>query len=337
MPAGMLGYATGIYAKTEQEIPKKDAYNFVDISGLGPNVDGAFLEENYCPLHYEKLYPQDAIAEPLRDKASDLLKQEFIKQNLTWKNSYKIVWTSQHYGVPDTSLESINLLRHCKSAHEYLYDNIRDLFEANLDWKLLHHDKGNNPKNCPSEAKHPFTAYIGRYNYLVIRVSAVDDNNDPLGPYLIYPRPLERSINLIRSNRETNQPTSARIFIIPGLTALVAPFSELLHLSTSEPTLRYAKEIAKTKNYQAALEEAQSVGETITEAISIVLAWQYFQTNKLTSRLSQINTLTQHMRTYLPNLNNTLAYTTEYGIQHCYSSYKENPVKFVRKVFKLSV
>ena len=330
--SGTLAYTAGVNAIPKQGFFEEDVHNFADFSGLGPPVEGAFLEDHYCPLHDEKIYSHETIAKPLLDEANNLLKQEFEKQNIAWKDSYKIIWTSQHYGVPDRSLESLNLLRHCKNAHEYLYDNISGLLETNLNWELLYHR--NNLKNCPSDTQQAFTAYVGRYIYLAIRISAVDENNNPQGPYLIYPRPLERSINLIRSSRATNQPTSCKIYIIPGITALISPFSELLHLSTSEPTLHYAEEIAKSKNYQTALEEARTVGETVTEAISIVLAWQYFQTKKRTNRLNQINALTQHMRSYLPNLNNILAFATEYGVQQCYSDYKNSPQKFVRDVFK---
>lgn len=302
-----------------EHLPQSIPLPFVDISGLGPNQEGPYVQDTYCPLHKEKIIDPRAVPEKQHRAAEQFLKQEFAHQGLDWPDSFTTVWTSQHYGVPDDSGYSGALLVYCEQVQNYLYANLTGLFPQKPAWSLL------TPDNCPERVGESFQAFVGRFTYLIIRVKVSDASNIIHGPCLINARPLERSLNFISSDAASYIPKKSVIYIIPGLTALCSPFSELLHTSSNEAALRYANELENNTDAASAREQARIFVETITEAISITMTRQYLQTHKYLKRLEQLGVLAQHMYNYLPDLDTALAYCHEYGPQACFDEFKANP------------
>lgn len=294
--------------------------SFVEVSGLGPPQVPEIVENNFCPLHHEKLIPVEAIPEAQRNTTKQLLKKELELNGTRWDNSFSVIWTSQHYGVPDESFISYELLEYCISAQEYLYRNLNGLFSIKPSWNIL-----KPPKNCPDLSGNTFTAFVGRYTYLVIKVNAVNQNGDALDPYLINIRPLERSLNFIAADPLTYRPKKSTIYIIPGLTALCSPFSELLHLSTNQAALAYSVQLANEQDYLSAQAEARLFSETVTEAMSHTLARKFLEDTKNVKHLKQLNTLQQHMSEYLPDLEVAIGYCLDQGIQKCFDSFLNDP------------
>lgn len=326
LAAGALTTFTGIACpKTKRQSPftPRNHLSFVDVSGLGPPQDPNTVETGYCALHTEKRIPLEAISAEQRAEAQAMLQQELAQMGITWDASFSVAWTSQHYGVPDDSPMCKQLLDYCLNAQDFLYCNINGLFTVRPEWSLL-----SQHGSCPTINTAAFKAYIGRFTYLVIRVTAFNANGEMLDPYLINIRPLERSLNFISADPETYLPKRSTIYIIPGLTSLCSPFSELLHLSTNQAAIRYGDQLAEDLEYLEALEQARLLGETVTEAMSITLAHQFLQENKRSDRLDQLRTLAQHMCDYLPELDAALGYCHNKGVQTCFDTFTHDPAMF---------
>lgn len=299
---------------------QRDAFRFVDVSGLGPEQTGEYVENSYCPIHKEKSIMAQAISAQCLEDSRNMLMQEFKKNNIPWKSSYDIVWTSQHYGVADTSGIATDLLFHCRMMHEYLYSNIDQLSDIKINWEYF-------PAagKCSHVGLANFSAYVGRYTYSVIRVHVADENRQYKGPYSIYSLPLERSLNYISSTGEDYKANQSTIYIIPGLTSLISPVSELLHISTTGPSLAYVRQLEILCDPIEAQQLARQFTETIIEAISITLVNQYLHTLELSNRVNQLVTLAQYISEYLPLLSNALSFCREQGVQECFNAFQENP------------
>ena len=319
-------------AKIQSRSTTMDPLSFIDISGLGPPQEAKIVEDSFCPLHREKIILNEAIPVTQRDAAETLLKQEFSKSDQQWQDSFAIVWTSQHYGVPDTSGICCQLLAYCRNAQEFLYSNVKGLFQIKPAWSLLSHEI-----NYPQVDGHSFRALVGRFAYLVVRIKILNANNEIQDPYMISACPLERSLNFISADPKTYTPKNSTIYIIPGLTSLISPYSELLHISQNEPTLRYTRELAKNHDEIAAQELARQFCETITEAMSITLTRQALQNNQYVGRMEQLSTLTQHMNEYLPDLEAALAYCHDQGVQECFDTFQKNPGLLRKKILEYRV
>jgi len=320
---GALTSFTGIAlpkAQSPSPMSPPNPLSFVDVTGLGPPQKPSTIEDEYCPLHKEKIIPGEAIPLPQYNAAQEMLKQELALTGVPWEDSFTVTWTLQHYGVPDESTIIDQLLEYCVLAQDFLYRQVQGLFSAKPTWSVLAR-----LENCPSLSGRSFRAYVGRFTYLVIRVKAQNKNGEILDPYLINVRPLERSLNFISADSRTYIPQKSAIYIIPGLTSLCSPFSELLHLSTNQAAIGYGTQLAEDMELAEAQEQAHLLSETVVEAMSISIAQQFLQNNRHNNRLQQLSTLAQHMYEYLPDLDVALAYCLSQGPQECFDRFKTDP------------
>jgi hypothetical protein len=315
--------------KQPSQLPRIQPLSFVDVSGLGPPQAGEFVENTYCPLHKEKIVPNAAIPLSQRNSVESQLKQELAKAGTPWDSTFKVLWTSQHYGVPASSPLSEQLLNYCMRAEDFLHRRVEGLLPVAPAWQALHQGA------CPEVNGNSFKAFVGRYTYLIIRIQAVNANNEPQIPYLIDACPLERSLNFICADPKTYLPNKSTIYIIPGLTSLCSPFSELLHLSTNQPALRYSKQLAENTDNLTAQEQGCLLGETVTEAMAIVLAQEFLQANHYVQRLDQLHILAQHIHEYLPHLDKALAFCYRQGVQECFDTFRQDPELLNKKIHQI--
>ena len=301
---------------------KPDPLDFIQLDGLGPEQAGELIETRYCPLHKSRTIPREAISPEQYQATKQQLIREFNNQGQTWKPEYTVAWNSQHYAVPDHSSHCRHLLEYCQQVQRHLYQHIPGLFPLDLSWQLLDAD-------CAEPAGNAFRAFVGRYTYMVMRVVALDKLGNIVPPYLIHASPLERSLNFIRSERKKYTPIASTIYIIPGLTALSAPFSEILHISTNAPTLHLARHLSTSHNLDAqATETAREFGELVTEALSIQCAYHYLHQIKRKDKLPQLSTLNQHLSAYLPHFAQMQAHIRQLGLINAYHSFRDSPVGF---------
>ena len=287
--------------------------------------------QQHSALHKETVLPAKNIEQSDYQNTVSLLKKVLADQGIAWKKTNRIVWTYQHYGVSDSSIHSNRLLSYSKMAQDYLYDHVSGLMEINLDWNLL--TKQHNRSFIDTKG---YKALVGKHTYLVYRVNAVDEEGVQILPGIVNIMPVERSINYIIDD-DKHKPTSSTIFVIHGLTSLIAPFAELIHLSTHQPTLRYATKLMTAPSLGEA--DAQMVvriyGESISEAAGILLALSFLQKYGRTDEQSIVKALSQNIIQY-PLVQGAMTYMRKNGIQQVLDAYSEHPGGVMKEIKEIN-
>lgn len=299
-----------------------DPYSFADQNGLGPVIDAPVVERDYCPLHREKNLPSSVANSPEFHGAKEALKYAFLDEGRTWDDSYTISYTFQHYGFCDRSIHCQRLLKYCETTHEYLYDQIDGLVDVDLKWDHL-----GLHSECANRGHENFSARVGKHTYYVVRVSAVNGAGLIKDPYVVTASPVDRAINSTRVNPDYT-PAGNDIFVIQGATSLLAPFSELIHLSTNAAALRYADELAPRFDTDDARQQARMLGEAVTEAAAILLASRFLRRQRKDQRLQAISHIAHNLSGRLALLPGAMAFMNKIGIQEALARYTDDPAGF---------
>ena len=331
-PAALsLAAPNNLLAMTDVRRTKNvDYFEFVDRNGLGPRVDAPTVEEFFYPLHCEQKISAQLYQPNEVEMIKSILKSEYEREGYDWDDSYELSYSYQHFGVHDNSSDASKLLlSYCERVFDYLYSRLDGLFNVDMSWQLL-----------PSET-HPestkdnvFQGKIGRYTYYVMRVYVDHSELDGL-PSLINAQPLERAIHYIVDG-EFYLPKRATLYVIPGQTSLVAPFSELLHLTFHAPSQSYANKLAETISQQEAQQSALDAGETINEATAIVLAREYIEKYGASERIVTIDNMARSLNSRFEDLNGAIAYINQNGLQKSLDTYLDNPGKYMKLVSSVS-
>lgn len=304
-----------------------DHWAFVDREGLGPRVDAPTVEKFFYPLHSEQSITTQIYQSNEIEMIKSVLKSEFEREGYDWDDAYELSYSYQHFGVPDDSSYGPQLLSYCERVYDFLYSSLDGLFNVDMAWELL-----------PSESYQEsvgdkiFRGNVGRYTYYVMRVYVDHPELDGL-PSLINAQPLERAIHYIVDG-EFYLPKRATLYVIPGQTSLVAPFSELLHLTFHAPSQGYAKELSKTLPEDEAQQNALDAGETINEATAIVLAREYIEKYGASERMTTIDNMAYSLTNRFGHLEGAIAYINTNGLQKSLDTYLENPGEFMNLISK---
>ncbi len=303
-----------------------DRFSFADQDGVGSNPGAEIFNNQYFPLHQEKPLPLYMLDNnDYRDTIS-LLKNMYAREGKQWKESSKVLWTFQHYGVSDLSSHSDKLLKYCLSVQDYIYSIVPGVFKEGVTWDFL--KKGN---IISSVNNIGFRGFVGKNTYLVYRVNIADEEGFIMEPGIVNVMPVDRAIHFIRSN-SFNVPTSSTIYVIHGATSLVAPFSEQVHLVTNEPSLSYTDKLLASLNREDAHRLGRIYGETITEAAGITLALDYMRKYGSAERLNAISNNLRNLSTRFPLMHNAIDYMRQQGVQRALSNYIENPDQLIKKI-----
>ena len=299
--------------------------------GLGPLIDELTLMQKYCALHKETVLPANRVEQSDYQRSVALLKKVLADQGVRWKKSNRIVWTYQHYGVCDPSIHSNRLLSYSKLAQEYLYNQVSGLMEVNIDWSLLlkHHTRS-------FVDTKEYRGLVGKHTYLVYRVSGVNEEGIQIQPGLVNVAPVERAINYIIDD-VYHKPTSSTIFVIHGSTSLISPFTEIIHLTTHQPTLRLTGELVTSLGEDDAQRMGRVYGESITEAAGSLLALSFLQKYGNTKEKSTVRAVSQNISNQFPLVQAVMAYMNQNGVQQVLGAYSENPGGVVKEIKKMAV
>ncbi|MGD8591723.1 MAG: hypothetical protein PVF82_02765 [Gammaproteobacteria bacterium] len=321
LPAPLFAISQVVRAST-----KNPLLGFADRHGLGPDMDAPDVERLCCPLHEEKLLPESSVDQKTRQAVKEVLKSEFHNANLGWQEDYKVGFTYQHYGVPDDSEQTIPLLKYCHDAGEYSHAKLQDIFDEKVTWDRLTHEKS--VVGLPA-----FHGFVGRYTYYVTRAVISGGQGSTDLPYLVQSWPVERAIHyIVAGNTAVPKPKRGTLYIIPGTTSLVAPFSELLHLTFHEPSQRYAAELAETMQEDQAHEQARIAGETVNEAVAIVLASEFIKKLGQSDRLSTIHFMANNLADTYHYLPKAIAFVKRTSVQNAVDIYFDSPAKFMARI-----
>lgn len=312
-------------AENQQKNFHADNFGFADRVGLGPQIDAPTVQNTYVPLHREQLIKARIFKPEEVAAMKAALKSEFQYAGLRWSDGYELNYSFQHFGVPDDSPRGMQLLGYCERVYDYVYSRLNGLFEVDMSWRLLTSGR----EKLPWESSQ-FSAHIGRYTYYMMRVFIDDSYRNDL-PSLINAQPLNRAIHYIIGGNQA-RPKHAHLYIIPGKTALVAPFSEILHLTFHAPSENYAEQLEKTVSHEQARLYAINAGETINEATAIVLAREYVSKYGSRERIASINDMANNLNNRFADLHNAISFIQRNGIQKSINIYLESPATFMRKI-----
>ncbi|WP_455210856.1 hypothetical protein [Kaarinaea lacus] len=305
---------------------KNPLLGFADRSGLGPDLDAPDVERLCCPLHEEKLLSASSVDQKTRKAVEEVLKIEFQNANLSWHDHYKVGFTYQHYGAPDDSKQTEPLLKFCNDADEFVRTKLKDMFEAEVTWDVLTH--ASSIVGLPA-----FHGFVGRYTYYVTRAVVLGGEVSDDLPYLVQSWPVERAIHyIVAGNSEVTKPKRGTLYIIPGTTSLVAPFSELLHLTFHEPSQRYAAELSHTLKEEQAQEQARIAGETVNEAAAIMLATEYIQKLGCGERVATIDFMANDLSDTYGNLHKAINFMKRTSVQSAVNIFLDSPADFLAKI-----
>ena len=306
--------------------PVNDRFSFADQDGVGSNPGAEIFNNQYFPLHQEKILPLYMLDKNDYRNTISLLKKMYAREGKQWKESSKVLWTFQHYGVSDLSSHSDKLLKYCLSVQDYIYSIVPGVIKEGITWDLL--------KKVTIDLKAGnagFRGFVGKNTYLVYRVNMTDEEGFVMEPGIVNVMPVDRAIHFIRSNSH-NVPTSSTIYVIHGATSLVAPFSELIHLVTNEPSLSYTDKLLASLSKEDAHRLGRIYGETITEAAGITLASDYMRKYGSAERLDTISNNLQNLSNRFPLLNNVVNYMHQHGVRRTLYNYIENPDQLIKKI-----
>ena len=299
--------------------------------GVGPPMDELTLTKQYCSLHKETVLPANRIEQSDHQRSVALLKRVLANQGIRWKKSNRIVWTYQHYGVCDPSIHSDRLLSYSKLAQEYLYNQVSGLMEVNLDWSLLprHHTRS-------FVDTKEYRGLVGKHTYLVYRINGVNEEGVLIQPGLINIAPVERAINYIIDDTN-HKPIGSTIFVIHGPTSLISPFTEIIHLTTHQPSLCLTEELVTSLGEDEAQRMGRVYGETITEAAGSLLALSFLQKHRNTEAKRTVKTISQNISAQFPLVQAAMAYMKQNGVEQILGAYSENPGEVVKEIKKMAV
>ena len=319
-------FATDILSKKSPIIT--DLY-FVDRNGFGPQLDAPFVEENFIPLHKEISLPAMDTASAEYKNTKTVLKSEFKRMNETWSDDFRLTWSYQHYGAPDKSASNTHLVKYCQGVQSYLYNNVHGLDDLKISWESL-----NDGMDVVSKTGN--RALVGKHTYFVLRVNAVDVDGNVRETYLVNAKPVNRAIHFIdASDGDVQHPDQRLIYVIGGATSLVSPFSEMIHLSTHKPAMRYASELIRDYEKDEANSLARNSGETVTEAAAILLSLDYLYEIGNADRAKQIVHHAKSLSSQLFEFSHSIAYMQKYGVQNALDTYKESPHDYMKAIARM--
>lgn len=304
-----------------------DLLSFTELQGLGPEINSDFVDGDYIALHKERELPANIIDEAGQSRAERLLREMFDKQGWHWDKNDSLLWTYQHYGTCDHSQQCYKLLSYCLSAQDFLYDTVQGLLDASINWDILNQDF-----NYSIQRHNNFNGFIGRYTYLVHRLNLLDQHGWIKEYGLTNVSPVNRAINYITT--EDYVPDTSLIYIIPGQTSLISPFSELIHITTHGPSVRLARELGVQYNRQQAGETSRIIGETITESAAILVAQNYLTKYNHAEQLALVNYHANNLGGRFSLVPETVAYMKQHGVQQTLNTYTDDPVHLVNEISK---
>ncbi len=296
---------------------------FTEITGLGPEVSTDTILERFTPLHPELALPAPQISAPQRRDIKMALESAFRQENVPWQDDYQVSFVYQHYGVPHQSRELSELIQYSDAATCYLESQFSRLFTPRITWQLL-------PESGELVTQNNFTGYAGRFTYHLVKafVNNAPDAANP--PYLVHARPIERAINYIKSGT-TLTPDSGMIFLVPGVSAMVAPFSEFIHLTFHKSAELQIANLAPEMGMDQARQYAHNVTESLVESLSYSIARLFILEIGHEEKLPTLQYMADNLATkfsYMPLINQMI---DTLGVQQVIDIALDNPKDFIER------
>jgi len=302
----------------------KNDFSFVEQVGLGPQIDAPIVEEYLHPLHREQIKGSINNSVNLLDAKSQL-KDFYNSEAIQWQENFQLAISLQHYGVAyENSEEAKKLVVYSKCVSDYMANRIQGLCHVGLSWNVLH------TSSPDLTSVDGFNLVIGRFTYLVSRIF-VENVDIEDSPYLSGAVPLDRAINYIESGQSA-EPKRALIYLIPGATSLVSPFSEILHISLHKPSKLYEQALRLEFSREQSQKKAVETGETVNEALALLLAMEFQENYGRVELKKHINFMATSLKREYPLLPSVMSYAQKHGLQATIDRYLENPAKLMASV-----
>ena len=303
----------------------QDSLAFADLVGLGPELEALVLEKLFTPLHPGKSLTRDD-TQVDAETAQKLLVKLLHNEGIPWRDSYRVGVSFQHFGVAQSFNSSHRLLNYCRGAQEFIYSKLDTLDLAPLNWRIL--DSG----SIPSDGSK-ITAVVGRFTYYMLKVYAIGLEHEH-APTLISAKPVDRAIHYIENN-STHKPNKGIIYIIPGNTSLISPFSETLYLLMHTASQQYENQLQQQMSPLLAERHARLVTQTVNKAGALLLAMQYLANLDEERRAVTIQTMIHSLSHQYSLLPHTLHYMRTKGVQASIDLFRSNPSKLMANILRV--
>ena len=280
------------------------------------------LRKNYVPLCSEQLMSQNYESEDFKAKYSSAIIQEMRKRGFGPETPHEVILTEQYFGMPGSEQRIGHLIEYSKIADTFLRSRVRGLLHKNIEWVML--------KKGQDFSRGFNNAGFAGIDHCDIRRAKVINKESPEKSfqfYEIFRKP--GGFHHVSMDKNSN-PELSFIFIGCGESALVAPFEEIMPISTTNAKLfQYAK--------TAGMEKAVQVNEAVSESISYILGMEIVSKigipNGENFVKSTFNDLEKTAR--YAYVNNAIIWMKKNGIQNGYDLYMDSPAKFMMEIEKI--
>lgn len=223
---------------------------------------------------------------------------------------------SQFYGIPEQNHIAKNLVRYCRLAEDFLYQNLKGLDKHSIDWTVLSPDdnytEGFNQKG-----------FVGMFLYRIDRIKAVNaENNERNFEFSGVIGKEGSKIDIYFVNNQSID--TFYLFIGSGPTAITTPFAEILPLSVFKKSLEYEKEVGSLL--------AQQAGEAITESLAIVLGIKMSEEYLIPKGVELVEREAKRSDDKYRYVPLARKWIEQNGMQRAFDLYMESPAKFMRAI-----
>lgn len=252
-----------------------------------------------------------------------------VRQKIEWErekgrllNVYpRITPTLQNFGIPEDPKVASALIHYCQLASKFLHEQIRGLdrskdlawtvIEAGDDYSQTHHKRG----------------LIGRSFYKMHWI----DVNDQDGNFLFkngIAHHLSGSYMHHHVDPDTDPEEQWSVYIVPGFSAVVTPFSEIVPLSLGDSHHRHSIKVG--------YDEASKVSEALCEGLSYHLGHRISQELAIPNGSRLVDEVHQGLvgDPLYELVPSSVRWISTHSMQDAFDMYVEDPQEFARAIVK---
>ncbi|MEK6889022.1 MAG: hypothetical protein AABW80_02845 [Nanoarchaeota archaeon] len=293
--------------------------SFVNIKESLEKVGYDDVVRLYVPLGERKdILPGMEEWAGLEKDSKSAIQQALRKWKFDARDKYKVVPSLQIYGIPlEKRLISV-CLNHCKSAEEFLLEEVPEFEPVNINWTPV--KKGDN-----FEEAYANRGFIAESYFRVQRMKVNGENNP--SRYIMMGRTVHLSGGMGVGS------TYGRRFIVvcAGESLVTTPFSEIIPINAVAKSIEHAE--------KAGEENASVARESFSESMSYLLGIDIlkkrygFSPEKAKEVINRIYYGSKNVgKGNYKDLHLAIKWAQKNGARAVYHAYMENPAKYVELI-----
>jgi hypothetical protein len=234
-----------------------------------------------------------------------------------FKGDFNAVPRKLVYQIPETRKGIVrSCLEYCQDAQDFLHKKIKGLSDERVIWTIT--------QNTPTDPRGK--GFIGQGHYPVIEVTLREkENGKEHAKFYRWPNQIDTGGLAITGAVATGSKNWA-VLLSTGRYSLVAPFSELIHLSAAPAAERYAKTKGDLESHRA--------DESLAEGLALVLAKDLTQKLNAPGRERVLNEILANYFDHpvYDRVPNAIRWIERNGAQQAYDLFQEDPGQFMSAI-----